>query len=78
MNISDLKIAFAGASHWHVPIYLPAVESEKLKVVGFSDPRKDVADRFAAKYGCASYCLTRRSRILCLPLMCIPECRSLR
>ena len=55
MKISDLKIAFAGASHWHVPIYLPAVESEKLKVVGFSDPRKDVADRFAAKYGCASY-----------------------
>ena len=55
MNIEKLKIAFLGASHWHVPIYLPAVKTEHLNVVGVSDRRRDVADRIAGQLGCSSY-----------------------
>ena len=36
-SIQDLKLAFIGVSHWHVPLYLRAVKSDSLNVVAVSD-----------------------------------------
>ena len=34
-----MKLAFIGASHWHLPLYLdPALEINGVQVVGVSDP----------------------------------------
>ncbi len=34
-----MKLAFIGASHWHLPLYLdPALEVPGAQVVGISDP----------------------------------------
>lgn len=55
MKMDELKIAFVGVSHWHVPLYLPAVESENLKVVAVSDEREDVANKFANQLNCKAY-----------------------
>ncbi len=54
-RIDQLKIAFIGVSHWHVPLYLPAVETEGLNVVAVSDPDGGVANRFASQLGCRAY-----------------------
>ncbi len=55
MKIDKLKIAFLGASHWHVPLYLPAVKTEHLNVVAVSDRQQAVAERVAGQLGCFSY-----------------------
>jgi len=34
-----MKLAFIGASHWHLPLYLdPALEIDSAGIVGVSDP----------------------------------------
>ena len=54
-NIRKLKLAFLGVSHWHVPLYLEAVEKEGLFVAAVSDPDEALAGRFAARLGCKAY-----------------------
>ncbi len=49
-----MKIAFIGASHWHLPLYLePALRVPDITVAGISDPDPQVVDRLKAKLGCA-------------------------
>ena len=54
-NIRKLKLAFLGVSHWHVPLYLEAVEKKGLFVAAVSDPDEALAGRFAARLGCKAY-----------------------
>lgn len=51
----DLKLAFVGVSHWHVPLYLSAVKKDSLRVVGVSDDNASAAVRVAQELGCHSY-----------------------
>jgi predicted dehydrogenase len=49
-----MKLAFIGASHWHLPLYLdPALEIDGVKVVGVSDPDAACVTTLAARLGCA-------------------------
>ena len=54
-SIQDLRLAFIGVSHWHVPLYLLQVQRDKLNVVAASDPEAGVADRFARQHSCTPY-----------------------
>ena len=36
MNPKEVRVAFLGVSHWHVPLYFPALEQGQ--VVAVSDP----------------------------------------
>ena len=54
-SIQDLKLAFIGVSHWHVPLYLRAVKSDSLNVVAVSDESAELAGRTAADLGCPGY-----------------------
>ena len=54
-NIQDLRLAFVGISHWHVPLYLRAVRNDGLNVVAVSDPDESLAERTAASLNCRSY-----------------------
>ncbi len=54
-TIQDLRIAFVGVSHWHVPLYLRAVHSDRLRVVGVSDPNPAIAEQTAAGLSCPAY-----------------------
>jgi predicted dehydrogenase len=50
-----MNLAFIGASHWHLPLYLdPALEIEGVKVVGVSDPDAACVKRLATQFGCAA------------------------
>ena len=53
MNTNELKIAFLGVSHWHVPLYFPALS--KGAVIAVSDPNADIAKQFAGQLGCSSF-----------------------
>lgn len=53
MNPGELNIAFLGVSHWHVPLYFPALKEGA--VVAVSDPNTAIAERFAAQLGCRAY-----------------------
>ena len=53
MTAQDLRIAFAGVSHWHVPLYFAGLPEHS--VVGMSDPDETIAARFAQKFGCPAY-----------------------
>lgn len=49
-----MKLAFIGASHWHLPLYLdPALEIDGVAVVGVSDPDAACVQALAARLGCA-------------------------
>jgi len=49
-----MKIAFIGASHWHLPLYLdPALEIDGVEVVGISDPDPACVKALAAQLSCA-------------------------
>lgn len=54
-RIQDIKLAFIGVSHWHVPLYLRAVASDGLQVVAVSDPDLELARRTASTLGCPAY-----------------------
>ena len=48
-----MKVAFIGASHWHLGLYLdPLLELPDVSLVGISDPDPAVTARLAATYGC--------------------------
>ncbi|MDR1534114.1 MAG: Gfo/Idh/MocA family oxidoreductase [Planctomycetota bacterium] len=53
--IRDLRLAFIGVSHWHVPLYLYQAESDGLSIVAASDPDRGIVDRFAHERRCAAY-----------------------
>lgn len=50
---NHMKIAILGASHWHLPLYLPGLLEHS--VVGISDDNAGIAARYARQYGCPSY-----------------------
>jgi len=53
MKSNELKIAFLGVSHWHVPLYFPALS--KGAVIAFSDPNAAIGEKFAGQLGCRFY-----------------------
>ena len=53
METFGLKIAFAGVSHWHVPLYLTKMPQGA--VVAVSDPDAAIAQRFADQLSCRCY-----------------------
>lgn len=53
MTEQKLKIAFAGVSHWHVPLYFAGLPQHS--VVGMSDPDQTVAARLAQPFACPVY-----------------------
>ena len=54
-NINNLKLAFLGVSHWHVPLYLEAVKTEGLCVAAVSDTDPACAERVGRELGCSAY-----------------------
>ncbi len=54
-DIHDIRIAFLGVSHWHVPLYMRAVEQDGLQVVAVSDENQDMAAGYGEKLGCRVY-----------------------
>lgn len=52
-EISGIKIALLGVSHWHVPLYLNGLPENS--VVGVSDDNPDIAASYAEKYACLAY-----------------------
>jgi predicted dehydrogenase len=49
-----MRIAFIGASHWHLPLYLePALLLPGTVLAGMSDPDPDKARALGERYGCA-------------------------
>ena len=49
-----MKLAFVGASHWHLPLYLePALQAPGVTIAGVADPDAKVVDALKAKLGCA-------------------------
>ncbi len=54
-TIQDLRLAFIGISHWHVPLYFRAVQSDSLTVAAVSDPNEAFVKRQAKTLGCEAY-----------------------
>ena len=54
-TIKQLKLAFLGVSHWHVPLYLEAVKTEGLCVAAVSVPDPACAERVGRELGCGVY-----------------------
>ncbi len=49
-----MKLAFIGASHWHLPLYLePALAMPGVTIAGVADPDARVVDALKAKLDCA-------------------------
>lgn len=53
MKVNELKIAFLGVSHWHVPLYFPALSEGA--VIAVSDPNTAISEQFASQLGCRSF-----------------------
>ncbi len=53
MNPKEVKVAFLGVSHWHVPLYFPALEPGQ--VVAVSDSSPEWSAKFADRLGCPAY-----------------------
>ncbi len=54
-TIETLRIAFIGVSHWHVPLYLRAADTQKMNIVAMSDPDEKKVRALAEMIGCAWY-----------------------
>ncbi|MBU3826095.1 MAG: Gfo/Idh/MocA family oxidoreductase [Candidatus Anaerobiospirillum merdipullorum] len=65
MNVTDLKIALIGVSHWHVPLYLPGLPQGT--VVGISDDDAALAASMAAPFGAKVYTDYRQLLKECQP-----------
>lgn len=49
-----MKVAFIGASHWHLPLYLdPMLALPGVTLAGMADPDADKAAALGARHGCA-------------------------
>ena len=53
MTVNELRIAFLGVSHWHVPLYFPGLPENS--VVAVSDASPEIAQRFAGQLNCPCY-----------------------
>ena len=53
MKVEDLKVAFIGVSHWHVPLYFPAFSKGMIRAV--SDPDENIAKKFSFQLECSCY-----------------------
>jgi predicted dehydrogenase len=53
--MEKLKIALIGASHWHVPLYLNAFETENLNLAAVSDQNIEFSRGIADQFHCRSY-----------------------
>lgn len=53
MNVNELRIAFLGVSHWHVPLYFSGLPEGGVAAV--SDATAEIAGRFAKQLNCACY-----------------------
>jgi predicted dehydrogenase len=48
-----MKLAFIGASHWHLPLFLePALHAPGVTIAGVADPDAKAVDALKAKLGC--------------------------
>lgn len=49
-----MKVAFIGASHWHLDLYLaPFLEAPGVELAGISDPNPKAVQELSKRYGCA-------------------------
>lgn len=54
-KIDELRIAFIGVSHWHVPLYLRAIQQEHLNLIAMSDPDLEKVKPLSEDFSCAYY-----------------------
>ena len=50
-----MKVALLEASHWHVPLYLDALQAPGIEVVAVSDAEHVKGPEVAARFGCTLY-----------------------
>jgi predicted dehydrogenase len=50
-----MKIAIIESTHWHVPLYLDALEAPGLRVVGLTDSAQQTGSALAKRFGCEVY-----------------------
>lgn len=50
-----MKVALLEVSHWHVPLYLSALERPGIEVIAVSDKEKSKGAAIAARFGCPEY-----------------------
>ena len=53
-----MKVALLEASHWHVPLYLDALQAPGIEVVAVSDAENVKGPEVAARFGCKVYSST--------------------
>ena len=54
-----MKVALLDASHWHVPLYLGALQAPGVEVVAVSDSENVKGHEVAARFGCPLYSSSR-------------------
>lgn len=50
-TVENIPIAFIGVSHWHVPLYLRALKTQKLNIVAVCDRNRNIAEKIQRKIG---------------------------
>ena len=50
-----MKIALLEASHWHIPLYLDALQAPGIEVVAVSDAEHVKGEQVAARFGSTLY-----------------------
>ncbi|SEE65579.1 Predicted dehydrogenase [Rhizobiales bacterium GAS188] len=50
-----MRIAIVESTHWHVPLYLDALEGPNLRVVGITDSAQKTGPALAKRFGCEVY-----------------------
>lgn len=50
-----MKVALLEVSHWHMPLYLSALERPGIEVIAVSDKEKSKGAEIAARFGCPEY-----------------------
>ncbi|MFZ4533648.1 MAG: Gfo/Idh/MocA family oxidoreductase, partial [Alsobacter sp.] len=50
-----MKIAIIESNHWHVPLYLDAIERSDVEVVGICDSTGQTETQLAARFRCRAY-----------------------
>jgi predicted dehydrogenase len=50
-----MKIAMIESTHWHMPLYLDALEAPGLRVVGITDSARRTGAALAQRFGCEVY-----------------------
>src|SRR5579864_2822693 len=50
-----MRIAIVESTHWHLPLYLDALEAPELRVVGLTDSAQQTGAALAKRFGCEVY-----------------------